>query len=110
MEENNMSQKFYPFSQYTMQLAVDGVFISKKETKEEKIEKWKKQIYVEYIDDPDSYIYRPGDGIVICCNAKRGTKIGMARCMPTDTYDFTTGICIAYARYRGYNIPKEIFE
>ena len=43
--------------------------------------------------------------ITVCADLKTG-KSGVARCHPEDTYNPIVGRAIAYARCRGYEIPK----
>lgn len=44
-------------------------------------------------------------GITLCGDRKTG-KCGMARCHPDDEFNDLYGEAIAYARCRGYKIPK----
>lgn len=41
------------------------------------------------------------------CYDKRTGKIGMARCHPDDKPDYRIGKAIAYARCRGYEVPRQ---
>lgn len=41
------------------------------------------------------------------CYDKRTGKIGMARCHPDDKPQFSIGKAIAYARCRGYEVPRQ---
>ena len=53
--------------------------------------------------------YRPSTGdtnIVICFDNHTG-KVGVARCNPSDNFNLDIGKAIAYARCRGYEVPKQ---
>ena len=56
------------------------------------------------IRNSDMKIFTDHKTIVRIYNVYTG-KSGVARCRKGDTFDLTTGIAIAYARYRGAEIP-----
>lgn len=47
------------------------------------------------------------DGKVTICYDITNNKIGIAKCHPDDENDFHIGKAIAYARCKGYEIPKQ---
>lgn len=47
------------------------------------------------------------DGKVTICYDITNNKIGIAKCHPDDENDFHIGKAIAYARCKGYNVPKQ---
>ena len=52
--------------------------------------------------------YRPANNdtnIVFCFDNHTG-KVGVARCNPSDNFNLDIGKAIAYARCRGYEVPK----
>ena len=48
----------------------------------------------------------PRDHITFCYDRRTG-KVGVARCHPSDTPYTKIGAAIAYARCKGYEIPKQ---
>lgn len=54
-----------------------------------------------------NYIDGRGDdrGVIIMYNFKN-QKVGIARCHPNDTFVYKIGVAIAYARCKGYEVPK----
>lgn len=51
------------------------------------------------------YGYRNNTGVFVVGDRKTG-KTGMSRKHPDDEYNFNYGLAIAYARCKGYEIPK----
>ena len=47
------------------------------------------------------------DGKVTICYDITNNKIGIAKCHPDDENDFHIGKAIAYARCKGYDVPKQ---
>ena len=68
-------------------------------------EKWVETMVNQYADDPSVLIKLFGD-THIGYNFKT-QKISTARCHPEDIFDSDIGIAIAYARCKGYKVPKK---
>jgi hypothetical protein len=45
------------------------------------------------------------NNITVCVHSNG--KVGIARCHPDDIFDYDIGTAIAYARCKGYEIPKQ---
>lgn len=70
-------------------------------------EKWVDEMLTEYRKTAKRFTIAVNDytGITLCGDDKTG-KCAMARCHPNDNYNYSYGKAIAYARCRGYAIPK----
>ena len=69
-------------------------------------EKWVKDMMEEYHNvDENILIKKFGSQTSIAYNCKTN-KIAMSRCHPDDEFRQDIGIAIAYARCKGYEIPK----
>lgn len=70
-------------------------------------EKWVNKMMTEYRKTAKRFTITVNDytGTTLCGDAKTG-KCAMARCHPNDNYNYSYGKAIAYARCRGYAIPK----
>ena len=71
---------------------------------------WIKSMYEEFMASPVSRIVTSIDERVIMIVIKEinDIKVGIARCAPIDKPNFEKGVAIAYARAKGYPIPKEL--
>lgn len=69
--------------------------------------KWAEKMVTEYHKEVNRFIIAVSDynGITLCGDSQTG-KCGMARCHPDDKFNRSYGMAIAYARCRGYEIPK----
>lgn len=69
--------------------------------------KWVDKMLAEYNKTTKRFTMAVNDytGTTICGDDKTG-KCAMARCHPNDNYNYSYGKAIAYARCRGYEIPK----
>lgn len=72
-------------------------------------EKWVHKMIQEMQKGRDTerycYGYRNNTGVFVVGDRRTG-KTGMSRCHPDDEYNFNYGLAIAYARCKGYEIPK----
>lgn len=69
-------------------------------------EKWVKDMLEEYHNiDKNILIKRFGDKTYIAYDCKTN-KIAISRCHPDDEFRQDIGIAIAYARCKGYEVPK----
>lgn len=70
-------------------------------------EKWVDEMLTEYRKTAKRFTIAVDDytGTTLCGDDKTG-KCAMARCHPNDNYNYSYGKAIAYARCRGYEIPK----
>ena len=70
-------------------------------------DKWVDKMTSEYLSYKGRFftITYKGGRVTVCGDMKTG-KCSMARCHPNDKYDYRYGVAIAYARCRGYDIPK----
>lgn len=51
--------------------------------------------------------------VVVQTKPRRGHnfgKVGIARCSPTDCFDYNFGLALAYARAKGLEIPSYVLE
>lgn len=69
--------------------------------------KWVDKMLAEYNKTAERFTIAVNDytGTTLCGDDKTG-KCAMARCHPNDNYNYSYGKAIAYARCRGYAIPK----
>lgn len=69
---------------------------------------WVKQMKEEFYDSP-SYIrvYCATSGKYTVLVNHRTGKVTKAKCHENDIFDESVGLAIAWARYKGYEIPKE---
>ena len=70
-------------------------------------DKWVDKMLTEYRKTAKRFTIAVNDytGTTLCGDDKTG-KCAMARCHPNDNYNYSYGKAIAYARCRGYEIPK----
>ena len=70
-------------------------------------EKWVDKMLAEYTNKIRRFDIAicEYNGTVLCGDSKTG-KCGMARCHPEDKFNYSYGKAIAYARCRGYDVPK----
>lgn len=69
---------------------------------------WVRQMNTEYYNAP-SYIrayYENDSKYTILVNHHTG-KVTKAKCHENDTFNESIGVAIAWARYKGYEIPKQ---
>lgn len=70
---------------------------------------WVNKMNKEYYNAPPhicTYKF-PEIGLTTLVNFRTG-RVTKAKCHKDDEFDFRIGLAIAWARYRGYEIPKEI--
>ena len=69
---------------------------------------WVEQMNKEFYDSP-SYIqvYCVTSGKYMVLVNHRTGKVTKAKCHENDLFDESVGLAIAWARYKGYEIPKE---
>lgn len=73
-------------------------------------EKWVEKVYKEFSKDFYANVIdweTLFDKTVIVCYNKKTNKIGIARLHPDDKFDSKIGVVIAYARTKGYKVPKQ---
>ena len=71
---------------------------------------WIDSIYNEYIQSGSArVVFSENNNVIVITIAERNdVKIGIARCAPIDKPVYRKGVAIAYARAKGYPIPKEL--
>ena len=69
-------------------------------------DKWVEKMVNQYADDNNILIRLFGDKTYIGYNFKTH-KSFVARCHSEDTFDSDIGVAIAYARCKGYDVPKQ---
>ena len=75
-----------------------------------KFNDWVTDMYLEFEDErmkgkcDVGYLF--GDTITLCYD-KKNNKTGIAKRHPNDKDDFRIGKAIAYARCKGYDVPKQ---
>lgn len=68
-------------------------------------EQWVKKTYRDFQKDKQAIAYSGCSGVVIVYDTT-AVKSAIAKCHPQDTFDYDTGVAIAYARLKGIEIPK----
>lgn len=68
-------------------------------------EQWVKKTYGDFQNDKQAIAYSGCSGVVIVYDTT-AVKSAIAKCHPQDTFDYDTGVAIAYARLKGIEIPK----
>lgn len=68
-------------------------------------EQWVKKAYGDFQKDKQAIAYSGCSDIVIVYDTT-AVKSAIAKCHPQDTFDYDTGVAIAYARLKGIEIPK----
>lgn len=68
-------------------------------------EQWVKKAYGDFQKDKQAIAYSGCSGVVIVYDTT-AVKSAIAKCHPQDTFDYDTGVAIAYARLKGIEIPK----
>ena len=69
-------------------------------------ENWVQKMWDKrFKDDKVNDVFIDGRGVTIVYN-RRNQKIGISRCHPKDRFNRQIGIAIAYARCKGYEVPK----
>lgn len=74
-------------------------------------EEWLDEMYRQYLKDEEvDCIDLPIRDIMYVYNMKTPSRIGWSKVNPNsnDKFDYHTGTAIAYARYKGYEIPKDL--
>lgn len=66
---------------------------------------WVKKAYGDFQKDKQAIAYSGCSDIVIVYDTT-AVKSAIAKCHPQDTFDYDTGVAIAYARLKGIEIPK----
>lgn len=74
--------------------------MNKKEFKQ-----WVKKTYRDFQKDKQAIAYSGCNDVVIVYDTT-AVKSAIAKCYPQDTFDYDTGVAIAYARLKGIEIPK----
>lgn len=74
--------------------------MNKKEFKQ-----WVKKTYRDFQKDKQAIAYSGCSDVVIVYDIT-AVKSAIAKCYPQDTFDYDTGVAIAYARLKGIEIPK----
>ena len=74
--------------------------MNKKEFKQ-----WVKKTYRDFQKDKQAIAYSGCSDVVIVYDTT-AVKSAIAKCYPQDTFDYDTGVAIAYARLKGIEIPK----
>ena len=74
--------------------------MNKKEFKQ-----WVKKTYRDFQKDKQAIAYSGWSDVVIVYDPT-AVKSAIAKCYPQDTFDYDTGVAIAYARLKGIEIPK----
>lgn len=74
--------------------------MNKKEFKQ-----WVKKTYRDFQKDKQAIAYSDCSDVVIVYDTT-AVKSAIAKCYPQDTFDYDTGVAIAYARLKGIEIPK----
>lgn len=74
--------------------------MNKKEFKQ-----WVKKTYRDFQKDKQAIAYSGCSGVVIVYDTT-AVKSAIAKCCPQDTFDYDTGVAIAYARLKEIEIPK----
>lgn len=70
-----------------------------------RFEQWVKKIYSDFQKDKQAIAYFGSHSCVIVYDTAT-VKSAIAKCRPEDVFDCKTGIAIAYARLKGFEIPK----
>lgn len=74
--------------------------MNKKEFKQ-----WVKKTYRDFQKDKQAIAYSGCSDVVIVYDTT-AVKSAIAKCYPQDTFDYDTGVAIAYARLKGIEIPN----
>lgn len=70
---------------------------------------WVEAWFLKYLAHPNAIAKVIDTTTVIALyNRSTGTHIATARCMPGDTYDYDTGVAVAYAKLCNESIPDYI--
>lgn len=75
-----------------------------------KFNDWVTEMYLKFADERmkgKCDVSHFSDNAITLCYDKKKNKVGIARKHPEDIYDYRTGVAIAYARCKGYEIPKQ---
>lgn len=72
---------------------------------EKEFRQWVKKAYGDFQKDKQAIAYSGCSGVVIVYDTT-AVKSAIAKCHPQDTFDYDTGVAIAYARLKGIEIPK----
>lgn len=71
----------------------------------EEFKQWVKKTYIDFQKDKQAIAYSGCSDVVIVYDTT-AVKSAIAKCYPQDTFDYDTGVAIAYARLKGIEIPK----
>lgn len=71
-----------------------------------KFDIWVDKMIAELNDNTNRYTSVSSPDTTFCYDKRTG-KIGMARCHPDDKPKFSIGKAIAYARCKGYEVPRQ---
>ena len=70
-----------------------------------KFKQWVKKTFRDFQKNKQVIAYSGCSGVVIVYDTT-AVKSAIAKCHPQDTFDYDTGVAIAYARLKGIEIPK----
>lgn len=70
-----------------------------------RFKQWVKKIYSDFQKDKQAIAYSGSHKSVIVYDTA-AVKSAIAKCHPEDVFDYETGVVIAYARLKGFEIPK----
>ena len=84
-----------------------GITRVKKNKVPENVRKWARKMVAEIASSSRFSTYQVSDykNVIVCIDFKTG-KSSVARCSPKDEFDLNVGKAIAYARCKGYAIPR----
>ena len=88
--------------------ACQGELWARKENARKR-ENWVDKMYRAYLGHPNASDRREGNMTIVALYERNsGTKIGIAKCSPTDTFSEKTGLAVGYARAIGAHVPDYI--
>ena len=102
-------EKSSPFNKRNEVIIMAGITRVKKSKAPAHIKEWAREMVTEIASSSrfDTYQVFGHKNVVVCIDFEAG-KSSIARCSPQDEFDLNVGKAIAYARCRGYAIPKWI--
>ena len=100
-------EKSSPFNKRNEVIIMAGITRVKKSKAPAHIKEWAREMVTEIASSSrfDTYQVFGHKNVVVCIDFEAG-KSSIARCSPQDEFDLNVGKAIAYARCRGYAIPK----
>jgi hypothetical protein len=80
-----------------------------REERSKKREGWVNEMYRSFLGHPNATDRREGNMTIMALYERNsGVKIGIAKCLPTDTFDERVGLAVAYAKAIGVHVPDYI--